>query len=78
MSAIAFLLDALNFLSLDPRSLFGPFVNVYFVADRRWSRRVVGRMTSASSLFGVALQTRSGAAIVSQSAPIVGGESLLR
>ncbi len=38
MPSIAFLLDALNFLSADAHSLFGPFVNVYLVTDRHWSQ----------------------------------------
>jgi MFS family permease len=63
MIPIPYALDALNFLSADVRSLFGPFVNVFLVTSRHWSQTDVGLVTTASGLLGIALQTPIGALI---------------
>jgi MFS family permease len=63
MIPVPYALDALNFLSSDVRSLFGPFVNVFLVTSRHWSQTDVGLVTTASGLLGIALQTPIGAAI---------------
>jgi MFS family permease len=63
MIPIPYALDALNFLASDVRNLFGPFVNVFLVTSRHWSQTDVGLATTASGLFGIALQTPIGAAI---------------
>jgi MFS family permease len=63
MIPIPYALDALNFLSADVRSLFGPFVNVFLVTSRHWTQTDVGLVTTASGLLGIALQTPIGALI---------------
>jgi MFS family permease len=63
MIPIPYALDALNFLSADVRSLFGPFVNVFLVTGRHWTQTDVGLVTTASGLLGIALQTPIGALI---------------
>jgi MFS family permease len=63
MIPIPYALDALNFLSADVRSLFGPFVNVFLVTGRHWTQTDVGLVTTASGLLGIALQTPIGAVI---------------
>jgi MFS family permease len=63
MLSIPYALDALNFLSADVRSLFGPFINVFLVTGQLWTQTDVGLVATASGLLGIALQTPIGAAI---------------
>ena len=63
MLSIPYALDALNFLSADVRSLFGPFINVFLVTGQHWTQTDVGLVATASGLLGIALQTPIGAAI---------------
>ncbi len=59
--AVAYALDAVNFLSADVRNLFGPVINVYLVTVHHWSQTDVGLIVTASGLLGLAVQTPVGA-----------------
>ncbi|MDE2516798.1 MAG: MFS transporter [Rhodospirillales bacterium] len=61
--ALAWRLDALNFLLADVRGALGPFLNVYLVTARGWTQTAIGLATGVSGLVALLANAPAGALI---------------